>query len=297
MPLRDVRDIVVTVGGLAVAGGVGYGIYQLVKFLSPEPAPEITDLQARYWSGLMGRDRYYKPGAQVPIIDKQSFGGQVAFKARMVEEPLDVGFWCDVEGRQVWAGPKTIRVQAGRDWKSYAVDVEGVFAAGALRSGAKIHTFKVVAGAQGAVLVQDRDTEVFKMVPERSDIWFTTPNDWARYWSEHTGSYDWRLPGSLLGIYDGQEFGVKFRFMHRYMGGTFMARAGVHVEDDFDWGEAMITVPYDVSEQEYEVEVWQVLNRRGLLPCRRFDVLKEVRDESGNRLAYAWDADCLHLLG
>ena len=119
----------------------------------------------------------------------------------------------------------------------------------------------------------------------------------AEYWSRVGGTEFTGLPGSLLPVIDGSEFGGTIKFKHQGPGGNYSIGFYADIEGYECWaGPVAIEIEEDDEWVEYTVEVSSTIDTRDLPHCRRIGTRKEIQSEGGDVVLDDDDDVCYHVI-
>ena len=105
------------------------------------------------------------PGSKLDISDGQPFGGTLSFQHQGPGGIFKIGFYCDVQGQHVWAGPVDIELPYDANWRAYSVDVQGVYSSYGLENCRLVNTVKRITDEQeDTTFLEDGDEECYHNV-------------------------------------------------------------------------------------------------------------------------------------
>ena len=251
------------------------------------PTQGFKDLYAEYWSETAGLANRFPQaagtGPKLDIADGAGFGGTITFMHKGPAQNVQVGFWCNVEGERVWAGPVAVSVNEDADWTGYSVQVEGVFQRRELAECRNVETVKEIRDEGGATILSDGDADVYHVVTETQ---FDLPEgeEGTEYAVDTSGWYT-TAPGALplLQVADGCT--VKFRVVFRHKGIPVTIRPVVHImlggEEYLEYVGEWQQVGYDLDWREYSQEISGVFDTGGGPTGRYLSVERSLYDTAG----------------
>ena len=104
------------------------------------------------------------PGSKLDISDGQPFGGTLSFQHQGPGGIFKIGFYCYVNGFEVWAGPVDVELPYDATWKAYSVDVSGIYQSYGLENCRLVDTVKRISDAQGNTILEDGDADCYHNV-------------------------------------------------------------------------------------------------------------------------------------
>ena len=254
------------------------------------PTEGYQNLLAMYWSETAGEDNIYAPGSQIAISDGARFGGRITFQHKGFAEEAEVGFWCDVDGEQVWAGPVAVAIGDDSDWKAYEVYVEGTFDKGGMSEGDWIGVVKTISGPTSGYSLEDPDAKCYVVM---ESVEFSLPENETEYkvgggtWHKSTYEVPAKLP-----VADGSTVGFRIVFRHKGVAKTVRAVANIDIGGGSfltfygDW----VQLGFDETEREYTQEILGTFDTGGGPVGRYLSCIRQIYDDVGNVLATNTDS-------
>lgn len=241
-----------------------------------------------FWSESTGRNTYFPSGSVLAISDGQAFGGRITFIHYGEAATARVGFWCDIDGYQSWAGPVEVELDDDtRQEKTYTVDVEGVFQKRGLSHCRRVRVVMVIMVGD-TVAKQGDAAECYHVV---TDLSFD-----SLVCEYGAGSLPYQPVGTTgIEIMHGSVLRSRMSFRHKGAPAIVTPVVAVGPRPTYMLGTEQ-PLGYDADWKEYTVELMAVAFDAAGIPYGSLDCLKVLQDEGGGVLASDWDRDTYKLV-
>lgn len=239
-------------------------------------------------------------GGLIPIAEGNKFSALVRFEHRRLGGEMIIRSRLDVNDpdEELNTMERIVELKASADWQGYEVLLEG----DNFNPYQLTHCRRIAVRNQLLLNDEQKDSSRF----DNSFHFISKPefrNIEVKYWSQR--SQDLKPPGSLVPIGDGDKYGMRVKFEHRFIGGHIGCWCGIQMLVGWNpaWGE-LSGLPTIADWKSYTIETTneqmeKVFDSMGLQVCRRLSARTELLEWKDNawviHAAVSYD-NCYHLV-